>query len=86
MVEVKDMAKYAVVALGAVAIGGALWWLSKEDDLDYRKYNLEKLKEVYETIELELCCIYARNYAHMLTLKEKKEWEVDMMLETQNTI
>ena len=65
------MAKYAVVGIGAVAIGAALWWLSKEDDLDYSpgNYDLAKLKELFEEIELEMCCIYARNYAHMLTLK-----------------
>ena len=86
MVDAKQMAKYVAVGMGAVAVGAALWWLSKEDDLDYKEYNLEKLKEFFEEIELEVCCIYARNYAHMLSLKAKDEWEPDMLMETKTTV
>ena len=86
MVEPKQVAKIAVVGIGALAVTALFWWLSKEDDLDYKEYTIDKLKALYDEIELELCCIYARNYAHMLSLKDKGEWEPEMMEETKTTI
>ena len=86
MEDTKQMIKYAAVGIGAVALGAMLYYLSKEDDLDYKKFNLKELKKVYDEIELEGCCIYARNYAHMLSLKQKKEWEPDMLMETKTTV
>ena len=80
------MVKYAAVAVGAIALGGLMFWMSKEDELDYKKFTLEKLKELFVEIELEVTCIYARNYAHMLSLKEKGDWADENMTEIRTTV
>ena len=45
-----------------------------EEEVDYKVYNLERLREVFKELELEVYCIYARNYAHMLGQKEEEKW------------
>lgn len=45
MVDTSKVAKFAAVGIGAIGLAAAMWYLSKEDDLDYKneKYNLEAL-------------------------------------------
>ena len=76
MVESGKMMTYAAVAVGAIGVAGLLFWMSKEDEeeVDYKVYNLERLREVFKEVELEVYCIYARNYAHMLGQKEEEKW------------
>ena len=80
------MLKYAAAAVGVVALAGLAFWLSKEDELDYKVHTLEKLRELFQDIELEVTCIYARNYAHMLSLKEADEWEEEAMTEIMTNV
>ena len=55
----------------------------KEDpELDYAQYDINVLRELYEELELEYQCIIARNYAHMLRLKQTGVWEDEMILES----
>ena len=81
-----SMLKYAAAAVGVIAVAGLAFYLSKEEEMDFKVYTLEKLQELFSDLELEMTCIYARNYAHMLSLKEKGEWDEANMTEIMTTV
>ena len=64
--------KYALVGLGAVAMGVAVYYLSQDDTkkLDTKKYTKEKLKTLLEETMLEYTCILCRNYNVMMKMQE----------------
>ena len=52
--------KYVLAGVSTVACGALVWYLSK----DYRDpFSKRRLQRLMEEIELELTCIYARNYS-----------------------
>ena len=62
--------------MGALALAGLVWYLSKDDEtLDYSKFNKAKLEVLMKEMELEITCIYARNYNIMLDIKADNEWD-----------
>ena len=64
--------KYVLAGVSTVALGALIWYLSKDDEaLDYRKYSKDRLMRLMEEVELELTCIYARNYNLLLKIKEE---------------
>ena len=73
MVDQQQTVKYALMGLGAVAVAGLAYWLSKDDvaPLDYKKYDKAHLKALMDELELELTCIYARNYNVFLKIREQ---------------
>ena len=68
------MIKYAMIGLGALAVAGIAYYLSQDTDaLDYKEYTKEKLETLMKEVQLELTCIYARNYNLLLKVKENDE-------------
>ena len=89
MVDSQKVIKYVAIGTAIAATGAILWWLSAEEEtekLDFKEFTLAKLIEFYKEIELEFCCIYARNYAMMLELKEKGDWVEDVLMEIKTSI
>lgn len=67
MVETNQMAKFAAIGVGAIAIGAMVWYLSRDDEtLNYKRYTKQRLEKLMTEMELEFTCIYARNYNLML--------------------
>ena len=73
MADNNQTVKYALMGIGAVAVAGLAYWLSKDESspLDYKVYTKERLRELMDELELELTCIYARNYNVFLKVKEQ---------------
>ena len=66
--------KYALAGLGAVAVGYAVYYLSRESDeqygLDPEKHTRERLEILLEQSLLEYTCIICRNYNLMLKVRD----------------
>lgn len=73
----KSMLKYAAAGVGAIVLGAAIWYMSKDSnvELDYNVYTKEKLEALMKEVELEFTCIYTRNYNILLKIKESDEFE-----------
>lgn len=71
------MLKYAAAGVGAIVLGAAIWYMSKDSnvELDYNVYTKEKLEALMKEVELEFTCIYTRNYNILLKIKESDEFE-----------
>ncbi len=68
--------KYVLAGVSTIALCAGLWYLSRDDEaLDYRKFSKQKLEKLMEEVELEITCIYARNYNLLLKLKEEDGYE-----------
>ena len=69
------LVKYALMGAGTIAIGAALYFLSREENtlvLDKEKFTKEKLKTLLEETVLEYTCIYCRNYNIMLKVRDAR--------------
>ena len=88
MADNNSVLKYAVAGVGAIALGALVWYLSKDDfePLDYTKYDKVKLEALMKELELEITCIYARNYTILLRVKENGEDTPDMMNELRTLV
>ena len=82
----QTMIKYAAASIGAIALAGLAYYLSKEETLDYKVYTADKLKAVMAELQLELTCIYSRNYNLMLRLKENGDWKEDALPQLRNLV
>jgi len=63
----------AVGTIGAIALAGGIWYLSKDDDsvaFDPSKHTKEDLVKLLNEMNLEFACIYARSYNILLKAKE----------------
>jgi hypothetical protein len=68
--------KYAIYGLGAVALAGAVWWLTWDPPaLDKGRFTKEKLEKFLAETSLEFTCIYCRNYNLMLKVDAAKKSE-----------
>ena len=78
----QSMIKYAVVGIGAMAIAGLMLYLSRDEgssSLDYKRFTKEKLRVLMDEMQLELTCIYARNYNLLLKIKENGQDDDELM-------
>lgn len=73
--DTQSLIKYAVASIGAIAVVGLAYYLSKDNSqpLDYKVYNEKKFEALMDEIRLEFTCIYARNYNLLLKIKENGE-------------
>ena len=72
----QNLVKYVAAGVGAIALAAGLWYLSRDDEvLDYKRFTKKKLEKLMEEMQLELTCIYARNYNLLLKLKEEKDFD-----------
>ena len=73
MVDQQQTVKYALMGFGAVAVARLAYWLCKNDvaTLDYKKYDKVHLKALMDELELEMTCIYVRNYNVFLKIREQ---------------
>lgn len=66
--------KKILMAVGAVALGGAmLWYLSSDSrniKFDPKVHTTEKMLTILDELKLEYMCIYARHYNLILRVKE----------------
>ncbi len=68
--------KYVLAGVSTLALCAGLWYLSRDDEaLDYRKFNKQKLEALMSEIQLEITCIYARNYNLLLKIKEEEGYD-----------
>lgn len=69
--------KYALAGIGAIGLAAAVWYLSADEDavLDPKKYTKERLEKLMTELQLEITCIYARNYNVMLKIRTQLEKE-----------
>lgn len=71
--------KYALMGVGAVALAGALYYLSQDESsnddsgLDKKKFSKDRLRKLLEETLLEYTCIICRNYNLMLKVKEAQK-------------
>ena len=65
----------ALAALGVVAGGAVLYYLSKEESVkfDSKLHTREAFMALLEELNLEYVCIYVRNYNMLLKMKESNE-------------
>ena len=69
------LVKYALMGAGTIALGAALYYLSREENtlvLDKEKFTKEKLQTLLEETLLEYTCIYCRNYNLMLKVRDAR--------------
>jgi len=75
------MIKYAVAGVGALALAGMLFYFSRDETqpLDYKRYDKKKFQALMSEVQLELTCIYARNYNLLLKIKESGQQDDDLL-------
>ena len=71
----------AITALGVIAGGALLYFLSKEESvkLDPKIHTREAFLALLEELNLEYVCIYVRNYNLILKMKENNELTADIL-------
>lgn len=71
----------AITALGVIAGGALLYFLSKEESvkLDPKIHTREAFLALLEELNLEYVCIYVRNYNMILKMKENNELTADIL-------
>ncbi len=66
--------KYALAGIGAIGVAAALWYLSRDDSEanleDKKQFSKERLEKLMKELQLEITCIYARNYNVMLKIRD----------------
>ena len=77
MADNNQMVKYAVAGLSVIGLAAAVWFLSKDSDgdLDKKKFSRDRLEQLMKELQLEITCIYARNYNVMLKIRDQLEKE-----------
>ena len=72
MADNNQMVKYAVAGLSVIGLAAAVWFLSKDSDgdLDKKKFSRDRLEQLMKELQLEITCIYARNYNVMLKIRD----------------
>ena len=60
-----------------IGLAAAVWFLSKDSDgdLDKKKFSRDRLEQLMKELQLEITCIYARNYNVMLKIRDQLEKE-----------
>jgi hypothetical protein len=71
----------AIAALGVVAGGAFLYYLSKEERVkfDSKLHTREAFLNLLEELNLEYVCIYVRNYNMLLKMRENNELKPDIL-------
>lgn len=77
----QSMIKFAFAGVGALALAGLVFYLSRDEtqQLDYKRYDKKKFQALMSEVQLELTCIYARNYNLLLKIKESGQQDDDLM-------
>ena len=71
----------AIAALGVVAGGALLYYLSREESVkfDPKIHTREAFLQLLEELNLEYVCIYVRNYNMLLKMRENNELKPEIL-------
>ena len=71
----------AIAALGLVAGGALLYFLSREESVkfDSKVHTREAFLQLLEELNLEYVCIYVRNYNMLLKMRENNELKPEIL-------
>ena len=73
MNEKDSMLKYGMAAAALIGIGGAIYYLSKDQSIS-KEHTKEKLKEIVDEIFVEHATNYCAKLAKILDFKRENRW------------
>lgn len=77
-----SLSKYAAIGFGALAVGAAIMYLSKDSEpikFDPKLHTIEKLREILDDLYLEYASSYVYYYNIILNMKEANQLSPDVM-------